>query len=44
MNLYAGVEVELHAFLTLAPDRREWSASCLPVPTKQEAGSAPESL
>jgi hypothetical protein len=27
--MYWGIEVELHAFLTSAPDGGEWSVSCL---------------
>jgi len=29
MKMYWGVVVQLHTFLTLAPDGGEWSASCL---------------
>lgn len=34
MKVYAEVEVEFHAFLTLASDRGEWSASCRPASTE----------
>jgi hypothetical protein len=49
MNTYRGVEVYLHVFFTLAPDRGEWSASRpgrftpgkeLPVPISNEARRA----
>jgi len=35
MKMYWGVQIQLHAFLTLALDGGEWSASC---PSKEDLG------